>query len=164
MGLFDKRKKGKTAGEKETAAKTFEDMFSDIQTDIVQICLEYVINKADKIYIYASFEENTISCDYFYDISGNKVERHKLNLIDGSYDTSVQRQKMCVNILTDDMKQLIALCQKYKRDIPTEIKLIYDVKSNSLNADYKYEPVYSQYPDKMSDDVFEEWFHEISSL
>ena len=28
MGLFDKRKKGKTAGEKETAAKTFEDMFS----------------------------------------------------------------------------------------------------------------------------------------
>ena len=29
----------------------FEQIFSDIQTDMVSICLEYVEKKADKIYI-----------------------------------------------------------------------------------------------------------------
>ena len=33
----------------------FEQIFSDIQTDMVSICLEYVEKKADKIYIYASY-------------------------------------------------------------------------------------------------------------
>ncbi len=43
----------------------FEQIFSDIQTDMVSICLEYVEKKADKIYIYASYEAKTISCDFF---------------------------------------------------------------------------------------------------
>ena len=162
MGLFDKIKKKKPdAGEGKTT-EIFEDAFSAIQVDMVQICLEYVDNRADKIFIYASFEENTISCDFFYDINGHKIERHKLNLIDDTYDTSIQRQKMCMDILVDDMKQLISLCQKHERDIPTEIKITYDVNSNSLNANYQYGPVYSQHHNKTSDDIFEEWFKEIS--
>ena len=163
MGLFDKIKKKKPdAGEGKTT-EIFEDAFSDIQVDMVQICLEYVDNRADKIFIYASFEENTISCDFFYDINGHKIERHKLNLIDDTYDTSIQRQKMCMDILVDDMKQLISLCQKHERDIPTEIKITYDVNSNSLNANYQYGPVYSQYHNKTSDYIYEEWFKEISA-
>ena len=163
MGLFDKIKKKKPdAGEGKTT-EIFEDAFSAIQVDMVQICLEYVDNRADKIFIYASFEENTISCDFFYDINGHKIERNKLNLIDDTYDTSIQRQKMCMDILVDDMKQLISLCQKHERDIPTEIKITYDVNSNSLNANYQYGPVYSQYHNKTSDDIYEEWFKEISA-
>lgn len=115
MGLFDKIKTKKPdAGEGKTT-EIFEDAFSAIQADMVQICLEYVDNRADKIFIYASFEENTISCDYFYDIKGRKIERHKLNLVDDRYDTSIQRQKMCIDILVDDMKQLISLCQKHEK-------------------------------------------------
>ena len=162
MGLFDKIKTKKPdAGEGKTT-EIFEDAFSAIQADMVQICLEYVDNRADKIFIYASFEENTISCDYFYDIKGRKIERHKLNLVDDRNDTSIQRQKMCIDILVDDMKQLISLCQKHEKSIPTEIKITYDVNSNSLNANYQYEPVYSQHHNKTSDDIFEEWFKEIS--
>ena len=48
----------------------FEQIFSDIQTDMVSICLEYVEKKADKIYIYASYEAKTISCDFFYSVNG----------------------------------------------------------------------------------------------
>ena len=60
MGLFDKIKTKKPdAGEGKTT-EIFEDAFSAIQADMVQICLEYVDNRADKIFIYASFEENTI--------------------------------------------------------------------------------------------------------
>lgn len=163
MGLFDRIKKKSPEGVKEGETEIFEDRFSAIQTDMVQICLEYVENRADKVFIYGSYEDNTISCDYFYDINGHKIERHKLNSINSIYDTSIQRQKMCMDILVDDMKQLISLCQKYERDMPTEIKLTYDVNSNSLNANYRYEPTYSQYHDKTSDDIFEEWFKEISA-
>ena len=50
MGLFDKIKKKKPdAGEGKTT-EIFEDAFSAIQVDMVQICLEYVDNRADKIF------------------------------------------------------------------------------------------------------------------
>lgn len=32
--------------------KTFEDYFSEIQSDMVDICLEYVQDRADEVYIY----------------------------------------------------------------------------------------------------------------
>lgn len=42
--------------------------------------------------------------------------------------------------------------------MPTEIKLIYDVKKNSLKAEYKYDLVYSNDPVKTADDIAMEWF------
>lgn len=85
--------------------KVFEDEFSEIQTDMIQICLEYAEKKVDTIYIYGSFEENTISCDFFYKIMGKIVERHELNEIGELYDTSIQRQKKCMRILIEDIKK-----------------------------------------------------------
>lgn len=140
--------------------KVFEDKFSAIQTDMVQICLEYVEKMADKIYIYGSFEENTISCDFFYKIEGKIFERHELNQIGEIYDTSIQRQKACMRILNDDIKKMIALCNQYDRQMPTEIRLIYDVKRNSVSADYQYEPVYSQYSDITADDISQKWLEQ----
>ena len=46
--------------------KMFEDYFSEIQADIVSICLEYVGKRAEKIYIYCSFEDGMISSGFFY--------------------------------------------------------------------------------------------------
>ena len=54
MGLFDKIKKEKSKDLKMERKEIFEDTFSSIQTDMVQICLEYANNRADKIFIYAS--------------------------------------------------------------------------------------------------------------
>lgn len=59
--------------------KIFEDYFTEIQADMVSICLEYVENKADKIYLYASFESNVMTPNYFYDIGGTILNKHKLN-------------------------------------------------------------------------------------
>ena len=42
--------------------------------------------------------------------------------------------------------------------MPTQIKLIYDVAANSLDADYNYEIIYSNDKDKMAEDVLEEWY------
>ena len=60
-------------------AKVFEDYFSEIQADIVSICLEYVEGRAEKIYIICSLESNVISQYYFYKVIGMVVRKHKLN-------------------------------------------------------------------------------------
>ena len=141
--------------------KIFEDRFSELQVDMIQICLEYVNNNAEFVYIYASYEENTISCDYFYKINGELLERHKINnngIV--KYDTSIERQKACMKILNEDMKAIISACKEYNREMPTEIKLIYDVKNNKVNSNYAYELKYSKDSVKTADDIAEEWFNQ----
>lgn len=157
---------GKNQKNQELMSKVFEDYFSEIQTDMVSICLEYVEERAEKIYIYCSFEEGIVSSDYFYNINGKVVERHKLNDMlssgENNYDVSVQRQSGVVKILNMDIKSVINLCKEYNREIPTEMKLIYNIEENRLKAEYKYELVYSDDPVKTADDVAMEWFEEIS--
>ena len=36
--------------------KEFEDKFSELQADMISICMEYVEDKADKVYVYGSIE------------------------------------------------------------------------------------------------------------
>ena len=39
-----------------------------------------------------------------------------------NYDVSLERQRDCLQILIDDIKQLVEVCKKYGRPMPTEIK------------------------------------------
>ena len=147
--------------------KVFEDYFSELQADMVSICLEYVLEKADMIYIYCSCEEDIISNNFFYRMNDMLVKKHKLNDTLGqedrgfSYDTSANRQSAALNIINEDIEKIKELCEKFNRKMPTEMKLTYNVKQNSLGANYKYDLVYSTDPDKTSDDVANEWFDEI---
>ena len=67
--------------------KVFEDYFSELQTDMVEICLEYVEDRAEKIYIYSSFEGGVQSCNFFYKVNGKVVKKSRLNdvIVDGSH-------------------------------------------------------------------------------
>ncbi len=149
--------------------KLFEDSFNELQADIVSICLEYVYERANKIYIYCSYEEGLISNDFFYNINDRIVERHKLNdtLIkeDGnfSYDVSVERQKAIVKIINENIKKMIKLCNKYKHEMPTEIKIVYDVQANKLTAEYTYEPVYTNDSHNTARSIARNWYEQIKS-
>lgn len=57
--------------------------------------------------------------------------------------------------------KIYKLCKEYKREMPTEMKLIYDVKKNSLKAEYRYDLVYSRDPVKIADDIVTEWFEKV---
>ena len=142
--------------------KVFEDYFSELQVDIVSICLEYVEKRAEKIYIYCSFESGMISSGFFYKFNRKIVKKNKLNdvILDGEkkYDVSITRQKGAINIINDDIKALNRLCQEYQKEMPTQIKLIYDVISNKLNADYSYDMIFSNDQRKTAYDVLEEWY------
>ena len=148
-------------------AKVFEDYFSEIQEDIVSICLEYVEGRAEKIYIICSFESNVISHYYFYKVNGMVVRKHKLNDAISSgekpYDVSIDVQKQVADIITDDIKALIKLCRENNRDMPTEIKLVYDIKVNKLNADYSYDLMYSKSRTKTADTIANKWFEEMKA-
>lgn len=143
--------------------KVFEACFSELQADMVDVCLEYVNGRADNIYIYCSYEANMITCDFFYKINGIITKKHMLNNVgvDFRYDTSIEVQKKALEILEKDFESFRDLCKKNNRDIPTEIKIIYDVKKNSLNADYSYDLKFSNDPEKTAYDVIMDWFNEV---
>lgn len=127
--------------------KVFEDYFTELQTDMISICLEYVEDRAEKIYIYCSYENNMISGDFFYKINGKVVHNNKLNdaIADREkpYDVSIDRQKEVIDIIIEDIISLKKLCQEYQRDMPTQIKLIYDVSENKVQADYCHDIIFS---------------------
>lgn len=149
--------------------KVFEDYFSELQADMVSICLEYVNNKADMIFIYASNEFGQFSSDVFYKINDCIVEKHKLNSViqNGggqskyTYDVSKERQIAVLNICNENLRKIKDLCQKYNREMLTEMKLIYDVSRNKLEVQYSYEIKYTNDPVKTAGHIFDEWFEEM---
>ncbi|RDX01176.1 DUF600 domain-containing protein [Listeria kieliensis] len=143
--------------------KVFEDYFSELQADMVSICLEYVENTGDNIYIYCSYENNVYSVGYFYRINGKVKERHKINEELPNCDVSIGRQKIVMQILMDDLKQINKVCQQFGRPMPTEMKLVYDIKKNSLEAKYQYDLVYSNDAKKTADDVEQSWLEEVEN-
>lgn len=145
-------------------AKVFEDYFSEIQTDMIAICLEYIEDRAEKIFIYCSYENKTISNGFFYRINGMILEKHEVNkgVRNGEppYDVSHERQRGAMRIINQDIAQLIQVCKDFNRQMPTEIRIVYDVAKNSVNANYRYDPVYSLDPLKLDDHILEEWIEE----
>ena len=146
-------------------SRVFEEYFSELQADMVSICLEYVENRAQKIFIYCSFEEGVVASDFFYKVANSILERHKLNdILDESqeqYNVTTERQIAVMNIINENIEKIYKLCKKCEIDMPTEIKLIYDVEKNSLKAEYKYDLVYSNDSVKTADDIVMEWFEKI---
>ncbi|MCM1180750.1 MAG: hypothetical protein NC347_10870 [Clostridium sp.] len=142
--------------------KQFEDYFSEIQVDMVDICLEYIEDKADIVYIYCSNEDGMVSCDFFYKINGVLTKNHKVNeILSEPVDVSPEQQREVLKILIDDTLQIEELCKKYSRDVPTEIKIVYDAVNESLTADYRYDLVYSKHKSKLPNDIVDKWFKKL---
>lgn len=149
--------------------KIFGDHFSELQANMVAICLEYVGNKADDIFIYCSYEPKMYVFDFFFRINGEVVHKHQLNKavkesdsqLAQVYDVSRDRQKAALRIGNQNLKLIQKKCEEYKREMPTEMKLHYDVKQNSLKGKYRYELVYSTDSELLPDDIFDLWFVEV---
>ena len=147
--------------------KEFEEIFSELQADMISICMEYVEDRADKVYVYASCEEGIISSGFFYLINNKYVECHKVNDAlengDERYDVSTERGFMVLDIINDNVEKIKVLCEEYERDLPTELKLIYDTKSGKLQAEYKYDLIYTNDDVKTAHHIANEWFEEIKN-
>ncbi|MFP3888499.1 DUF600 family protein [Priestia filamentosa] len=129
--------------------------------------MEYVEDRADKVYVYASCEEGMISGRFYYRINNTYVEAHKVNDAlkneDEKYDVSTDRQFEVLNIIDEDIEKIEELCKEYGRDMPTEMKMIYDVKSGGFQAEYNYDLVHTINDVKTSSAFADEWFEEVKS-
>ncbi|MEG7843942.1 immunity protein YezG family protein [Bacillus mobilis] len=147
--------------------KEFEERFSELQADMISICMEYVENRADKVYVYASCEEDMISSSFFYFINNKYVECHKVNdaLENGEkrYDVSPERMFQVLQIISEDIEGIEMLCKEYEKDMPTEMKLIYDTKSGKFKAEYEYDLIHTNDDIKTADDFADEWFEEVKN-
>ncbi len=145
-------------------AKVFEDYFSQLQADMTEACLAYTEGRAEKLFIYCSCEDNVIAADFFCQINGMTVKKHKLNdaLKTGEQacDVSLGKQKAAVSTLNEKVKAIRELCLQYHRDMPTQIKLVYDTVPNKLRADYEYESVLGKNADLTIHDVVDAWYQE----
>ena len=142
-------------------AKTFEDFFSGYQVEMIEVCLEYANYNADKVYIYCSFEGGMGAVDYFFEIDGRHYERHELGMSGKKFDTSLNRQSACNRIVIEALGNIKDKCKEFNRPMPTEMKIIYDVKKNSVDANYRYDLVYSKNPNALPDAIFDKWFEEV---
>lgn len=137
----------------------FEDEFSALQADMVDICNEYSCGVADKIFIYAA-NEGMILVQHFYCINTNLYKCSKLNNtgLTVSFDVSIDCQRQVLNILNEDIQKIQSLCEKYGQPVPKLMKLVYEPKTKKFNGEYKYE---NQTTDEVSVfDNYNVWFEE----
>ena len=142
---------------------TFEDKFMEVQVGMISLAMEYVQNQAEKVYIY-SIADSLYSFKPFYKINGIVIEMEKVNeVVTKTVDDSDNMAFALLKYGTEDMLKLQDVCQKYNREHPTEIWLIYDAQKNTLNSRYSYEGRYEKDEELLPNLEFEKWFEEVKS-
>ncbi|MBQ9690706.1 MAG: hypothetical protein IJV62_01140 [Eggerthellaceae bacterium] len=135
--------------------KSFEDEFMNLQTGLVSLCLEATesIDDVEKMFIYCSIEKALTSFNAFFMKGGDIVMLSELGLADGM-STQFLREG------TYSLRKLRTLCAEYNMDVPNEMRLYFDVKTQKFSADYKYEPVCGAATGIASSDVIMAWVEE----
>ena len=138
---------------------SLEDLLADVQSELVDVCLEYVGDTASDIFVYASMENGTLFFDPFFVVQGELVAKSKVPGV----DTSIPRQKSLVNFGTAQLKRLSDGCTELGVAIPTQLKLHYSAETRSLDSDFVYTPQYSNDTSLHNIDLSKKWQSEVQS-
>ena len=141
--------------------RVFEDQLMEIQSDMISLSLEYVENKAEIVYIYVVLEDGLVSFDVFYKIGGFISEKSDVNeYLSEKINDSDDIQFSLLEYGIEDAEKIEVLFKENSKEVPTEIRLVYDVKNNSLKSNYRYDAMYEKNEDLSVSDVFETWIQE----
>ena len=142
----------------------FEDQLMEIQSDMISLSLEYVENKAETVFIYVVLEDGLVSFDVFYKIGGFISEKSDVNeYLSEKINDSDDIQFSLLEYGIEDAEKIEVLFKENSKEVPTEIRLVYDVKNNSLKSNYIYDAMYEKNEDLSVSDVFEAWIQEEKS-
>ena len=142
----------------------FEDQLMEIQSDMISLSLEYVENKAEIVYIYVVLEDGLVSFDVFYKIGGFISEKSDVNeYLSEKINDSDDIQFSLLEYGIEDAEKIEVLFEENSKEVPTEIRLVFDVKNNSLKSNYIYDAMYEKNEDLSVSDVFEAWIQEEKS-
>ena len=144
--------------------RVFEDQLMDIQSDMISLSLEYVENKAEIVYIYVVLEDGLVSFDVFYKIGGFISEKSDVNeYLSEKINDSDDIQFSLLEYGIEVAQKIEVLFEENSKEVPTEIRLVFDVKNNSLKSNYIYDAMYEKNEDLSVSDVFEAWIQEEKS-
>ena len=144
--------------------RVFEDQLMEIQSDMISLSLEYVENKEETVYIYVVLEDGLVSFDVFYKIGGFISEKSDVNeYLSEKINDSDDIQFSLLEYGIEDAEKIEVLFEENSKEVPTEIRLVYDVKNNSLKSNYIYDAMYEKNEDLSVSDVFEAWIQEEKS-
>ena len=144
--------------------RVFEDQLMEIQSDMISLSLEYVENKAEIVYIYVVLEDGLVSFDVFYKIGGFISEKSDVNeYLSEKINDSDDIQFSLLEYGIEVAQKIEVLFEENSKEVPTEIRLVYDVKNNSLKSNYRYDAMYEKNEDLSVSDVFEAWIQEEKS-
>ena len=130
--------------------KVFEDDFLDVQSRIIALCVEFADNKADKVYVYGSIEENSISFNAFFNIGGQiKTTNNVVTDTDTIWDF--------LDLGESDLEKIKEICIHYGKPVPTELKMIYDCKTGQIDTKYQYNSICSAKTGIDSSEIFLKW-------
>lgn len=136
---------------------SFEEVLASVQSELISVSLEYSGDVASDIYAYCSTEGGVLQFDPFFVVDGVVTRRHKLPGV----DTSIPRQRALVEFGNNELARLREAAKRFNRPLPTQMKLHYSSASRSLDAEYEYEPQYSNHPTLTTDELIEQWEAEV---
>ncbi|BEU86594.1 hypothetical protein TAMA11512_00580 [Selenomonas sp. TAMA-11512] len=124
----------------------------------------YAYPAADKAYIYCTDEGDRYYADCFFEVNGKIVKKDQLNAYRRKddpriYDTSAEQQAALLKSIAEGMQSVQSFYDYYREPVPTEIRIIYDIKGGSLEAEHSYTEIGRQ--TKHPALLFVNWMHDI---
>jgi len=139
-------------------AKVFEDEFMDVQSGLIDLCMEVSNGNVDKIYAYCAVGEYSLMFHAFFMVNGKITRLHDLEGMTEGLESEF------LHVGTGDLNLLRDLGKKYNRPIPAEIKLYYDVPSGKFHAEYDYNPAFVKNRRVGPEDTFRAWRDEMAGI
>ena len=136
----------------------FEDLLMEIQSDLVSLVLEYSNSQIDEIYLYGYMGEGSYFFNLFFKKNGKIIRLNQINDFlseNEKIDDSRDRQIQLLELGIDDLEKIEILFENNKKEVPTEIKIIYNKSSNSLKSKYSYSPISD---DTSELELFNNWY------
>ncbi|TGM74294.1 hypothetical protein EHR01_12390 [Leptospira mtsangambouensis] len=118
--------------------------------------------ETDVIYFFGTEEQKVSSTGVFYKINKNIVELHEVNnALKKKVDNSNSNISTLLNKNLDILYNILTLFKQNNREIPTQIKIIYNIKENKLEIKLDYKFHFSNHKTKRPSDIFDEWINSI---
>lgn len=103
----------------------FEDELMDTQSELIALTLNMVGKAADKIFAYCSIEAKSQMFNVFFELDGKIKTLNEMGIVPS-------RAMELLRTGTHGLDKIKEVCAKYNYPTPTEIKMIYDVKTKNL--------------------------------
>ncbi|PJZ95050.1 hypothetical protein [Leptospira meyeri] len=145
----------------------FDLNFQNLCKEVIQIAFDYIDNnekETDAIYFFGTKEQKVSYTGVFYRIKNQFAELHEVNNV---LEKKVKNSNRNISTLTNKnfeiLEHILSLFKQDNREIPTQIKIIYDLKKNNLETKLDYNFHFSNHKTKRPSDLFDEWINSIKS-